>query len=90
MTRKQPKAKTTPKKSETKRSAKNMSVSGTTQVSETANIDIFRKPKPRKGRKGTKYFMYYWFEQQMLRLPKSKFKKDLKEWLDDPENGLTW
>ena len=55
-----------------------------------ANIDPFRPRKPRKGKKGTKYYMYYWFEQQMMRLPKGKFKKDVKEWLDDPENGLTW
>ena len=74
----------------TKRSADTTKESGVTPTSETAHIDIFRKPKPRKGRKGTKYHKYAWFENQIASLPKGKVKNEWEEWLQDPENGLIW
>ena len=64
--------------------------SGVTPTSEMAPIDLFRKPKPRKGRKGTKYHKYYWFREQISHLPKGKLRKEWEEWLKDPENGLIW
>ena len=77
-------------KSPTKGSASKTKGSGVTPTSGTVRIDHFRVPKPRKGRKGTKYHMYYWFREQISHLPKGKLRKEWEEWLKDPGNGLTW
>ena len=51
--------------------------------------DYFR-PKGRKKRAGSRYWMRDWFETTVDELPKSKWKNDWKKWLDDPGNGLIW
>jgi hypothetical protein len=82
--------KTGTQKRQTKLSELTTRKSGVTPTSKTDLTDYFRKPNPRKGRKGTKYHKYAWFEKQIASLPKGKDKKDWQEWLKDPENGLTW
>ena len=88
VTKKPPKSGTP--KSPTKGSNNKTKESGVTPTSETVRIDPFRKPKPRKGKKGTRHWLYYWYEQQIMRLPKGKLKTDFQNWLIDPENGLIW
>ena len=90
MKSKKPSQKTGLQKRQTKRSAPITKKSGVTRTSETAPIDPFRKPKPRKGRKGTKYWMYHWFREQISHLPKGKERKQWEEWMKDSENGLIW
>ena len=77
-------------KSQTRESVSKTKGSGVTPTSETVRIDHFRVPKPRRGRKGTKYHKYYWFRDAISRLPKGKLRKQWEEWLVDPENGLYW